>query len=406
MALIGSMLWVTALVLSAVWLRTTDATSEFDRIIERADAAAKDPGSFLRSAHTWRWEAPDNTTHFVALRHGVDDVRILLDGEEARRWPSSSMRDGQRLPLTLDNHEGSLVVNGEQNELGFSLAMPGGVFASGANTSLLYRGCADCLGDGALESPVHFIHIPKCAGTTIEEIGCGHGLRWGKCSARASEGTINDDAVQACSAWHRPLRRPRLRNLNDGDDGRVIQEPSFCVMREPFDRLLSEFRFRVTRDELGHSYDAEGLSAWISELVALPPTAIRGRWDCHLIPQAEFMLATVVDETTTAGFEELCTHVLDFAHLEQDFDALMRSELYMLPIVLDGFRRNVSPRSGKANTVRIMLADLSNEARHWIENMFRMDFALYDGLRRRRETGKPIGGPIDLLLDDSGGATV
>ena len=125
-----------------------------------------------------------------------------------------------------------------------------------------------------------------------------------------------------------------------------------------------------------------------------------------MIPQAEFMLATVVDETTTAGFEELCTHVLDFAHLEQDFDALMRSELYMLPIVLDGFRRNVSPRSGKANTVRIMLADLSNEARHWIENMFRMDFALYDGLRRRRETGKPIGGPIDLLLDDSGGATV
>eukprot|EP01043_Picozoa_sp_COSAG02_P060439 COSAG02_NODE_7900_length_2798_cov_21.351053_1_plen_413_part_00 len=401
------LLWMTLtalLVLSAwVWSRRTDATSEFDHIIQRADAAAKDPESFPRSAHTWRWEAPGNTTHFVALRHGVDDVRILLDGEEARRWPSSSMKDGQRLPLKLDNHEGSLVVNGEQTELGFSLAMPGGVFTTGANTSLLYRGCADCLGDGALESPVHFIHIPKCAGTTIEEIGCGHGLRWGKCSARASEGTINEDAVQACSAWHRPLRRPRLRNLNNGDDG-VAQEPSFCVMREPFDRLLSEFRFRVTRDEIGHSYNADGLSAWISELAALPPTAMRGRWDCHLIPQSEFMLASVDDTTTSrsAGLEELCTHVLDFAHLEQDFNALMQSELYRLPIVLDGFRRNVSPRSGKANTVRIMLTDLNDAARQWIEHIYRVDFALYHGLRRRRKTGKSIGGPTELLLDDSG----
>ena len=247
--LAATTLRVAAAVLGLVMLPRAVAptSSKFDRIIQRADAAANDPASFLRM-HTWRWETPSDTTHFVALRHSADDVRVLLDGEEARRWPSSSMRDGQRLPLKLDNHEGSLVVAGMQNELGFNLAMPGGVFASSGNSSLRYRGCGECLGDGSLESPVHFIHIPKCAGTTIEEIGCGHGLRWGKCSARAAEGTSDDGAVQACSVWHRPLQRPRLRQLNQTE-----REPSFCVMRDAFDRILSEFRFRLTRDEINHT---------------------------------------------------------------------------------------------------------------------------------------------------------
>ena len=161
------------------------------------------------------------------------------------------------------------------------------------------------------------------------------------------------------------------------------------------------------------SYDADGLSAWISGLRALPPAEIRGSWDCHLIPQAEFMLASGGDDDTAARsagqsdrFEELCTHVLDFAHIERDFNDLMGSELYRLPITLGGFKRNASPKSGKATAAQISLADLSAEAREWIQHTYRMDFALYGGLRRRGEAGDPIGGAMQLWTDVFGGGGV
>ena len=66
--------------------------------------------------------------------------------------------------LALDRVLLRLVVAGEQNELGFSLAMPGGVFASSGNASLQYRGCAGCLGDEALLEIVQAREV--CGGVT------------------------------------------------------------------------------------------------------------------------------------------------------------------------------------------------------------------------------------------------
>ena len=68
---------------------------------ELSDAAANFDRAGFRQTKTWRWEAPATdpgvgTTHFVALRHSVEDVRLLLDGEEARRWPNREIRDGRR----------------------------------------------------------------------------------------------------------------------------------------------------------------------------------------------------------------------------------------------------------------------------------------------------------------------
>ena len=239
--------------------------------------------------HRWRWETPGAATHFVSLRHGVDDVRVVLDGEEVAgsSWARSEMRDAMRLPLQLEDHEGSLLVQLDATaggeEMDFSLSMPGGVFASSGNASVRHRGCGECMGDRGTESSVHFIHIPKAAGTTIEEVGCRNGLRWGKCSSNAGESTVEDLAALECSAWHRPLREPRHRrsaaDLLDAGHREIGREigasggcRSFCVMREPFDRILSEFRFRVTRDEIAHRYDAGGLSSWISELAGAGQT--------------------------------------------------------------------------------------------------------------------------------------
>ena len=76
----------------------------------------------------------------------------------------------------------------------------------------------------------------------------------------------------------------------------------------------------------------------------------------------------------TAG-KELCTHVLDFAHLERDFDALMSSDDldYAMPVRLEGHRLNASPKSGAATAREIKLADLSIEARGAIFHRFFTD---------------------------------
>ena len=153
----------------------------------------------------------------------------------------------------------------------------------------------------------------------------------------------------------------------------------------------------------------------------LPPAEMRGSWDCHFIPQVEFMLAaanpvssstnnsSTVVRTDARGdeeFAELCTHVLDFAHLERDFDALMRSEPFSVPITLAGFKRNVSPKSGAATSAEIALADLSSEAREWVEERYRMDFDMYYALRRRGETSGAIAGALALLSNSVAEPTV
>ena len=89
-----------------------------------------------------------------------------------------------------------------------------------------------------------FIHIPKTGGTTIELSAARRGVRLGMCAARCE--SVNNrcetfDPEQLyetqpgygkCSRVHRP---PRFSN--------GVVPDSFCVVRNPFDRLISEFHY-------------------------------------------------------------------------------------------------------------------------------------------------------------------
>ena len=92
-----------------------------------------------------------------------------------------------------------------------------------------------------------FLHIPETAGSTIETLGwkkkrCGireHGVVWRR----------------ACD-WHTPPRDlvPRERLYPAAE--------TFCVVRDPLDRLLSEYKFehRGSRIKL---HDAAAAARWI-----------------------------------------------------------------------------------------------------------------------------------------------
>ena len=101
-----------------------------------------------------------------------------------------------------------------------------------------------------------FLHIPETAGSTIETLSidfkkkrCGlreHGVVW----------------KRACD-WHTPPRdiQPRERLYP--------AEQTFCVVRDPVDRLLSEYKFE-NRGSRAKLHDAAAATRWICLLYTSP----------------------------------------------------------------------------------------------------------------------------------------
>ena len=77
-----------------------------------------------------------------------------------------------------------------------------------------------------------FLHIPKNAGTTIEDIGKENGYNWGRFDKKNLK---NIPFNQNCSYWHAPPKNlsKDYYNIN----------PSFTVVRNPYDRIVSEYNY-------------------------------------------------------------------------------------------------------------------------------------------------------------------
>ena len=94
-----------------------------------------------------------------------------------------------------------------------------------------------------------FIHIPKTGGTTVEMSAAAHGVMLGMC---ASDYLPAIAGVSNCSRWHQPPLTPRATTIRD----------SFCITRNPFARLLSEYNY-LFRD----AATCEHFKTWTNEHV-------------------------------------------------------------------------------------------------------------------------------------------
>ena len=72
-----------------------------------------------------------------------------------------------------------------------------------------------------------FIHITKCAGTSIEDIGKNNGMSWGR---------FDTEYINAFGHWHACFS-------NDSDKISALKNKYkwFMVVRDPYERLISEF---------------------------------------------------------------------------------------------------------------------------------------------------------------------
>tara|TARA_B100001027_G_scaffold102412_1_gene70381 strand:+ start:213 stop:839 length:627 start_codon:yes stop_codon:yes gene_type:complete len=193
-----------------------------------------------------------------------------------------------------------------------------------------------------------FIHIPKTGGTTIEDVGHKHHIKWGR-NNRDSNTTVH----HKCSTWHNPSRS--------------FDHTTFCVIRDPLDRMVSEYKDQL-KLEKHHSQKDWCNSSHLNDWVVHTLTNNRqnpDHHDCHLLTQSDFT--------------ESCDVKLDFNRLDKDFNNLMSKAYKDKNITIgDVPKKNVG--SAKCN---VSVDDFTDNVRNLILEEYAADVDLYEQIKTR-----------------------
>jgi len=218
-------------------------------------------------------------------------------------------------------------------------------------------------------NPLEFIHIPKTGGQAIEAWGLHHGLAWGGCRLKAGgpswpvhPGRFGS-YTKGCSSFHIPPAAWEAAQTPPFAAG----APTFCVVRHPFTRAVSEYQWQAKWTPYWRACTAANLNEFIERVFVsgidphggddepaegggaagaaaesgseptgphVPPglgarlAALRSagelatmeappsELDCHALPQWVYI----------DGLERgrpACQHVLSYESLEEDFAALI-----------------------------------------------------------------------------------
>jgi len=223
-----------------------------------------------------------------------------------------------------------------------------------------------------LTSQVQFLHITKNAGTSIEDWGLEHKQRWGvyfqKCLI-GREPSIRDYAfVVNREPWHAPPNHFR-ENPYDGFD-------VFMVVRNPYTRVLSEFRCPWTglcgcnagalcplddwqKTAVRRNADEELMNLWVAARLEAAITPTGG----HLIPQNDYVVSPSVSVPSE--------NIILFESLADGFERLMRKKG-----LWDGRGLAHSNEDKKADFPVFVPEQLNNHSRRMVNDMFLEDFAL------------------------------
>lgn len=128
-----------------------------------------------------------------------------------------------------------------------------------------------------------------------------------------------------CSKWHVPpgLDSTLAASYNNCN--------TFCVVRDPIQRLLSEYNFNKS-ETLGNMLPCG--DSYLEEFVRNKLNSISTVDDCHFIPQVYY----VFENGDHKNGKQLCHHVLRAESITQEFPQLM--QLYGLGVRLPDIQRH------------------------------------------------------------------
>lgn len=179
--------------------------------------------------------------------------------------------------------------------------------------------------------PLVLIHIPRTGGTSIEDCSkdeMDDNDRWGSRNTQIHQ-KIGMGGVQGkCWGQHvPPSMAPVLEPVFSSGE-------TFCVVRHPADRLISEYGFMQswTKRE-NQRCDAETMNGKLVEWMRKVKGAVTNRSrpspyyrDCHMIPQAAFVRGWDAATQAVIPSQQVCKHVLRFESLTKDFNKLMETK--------------------------------------------------------------------------------
>ena len=197
---------------------------------------------------------------------------------------------------------------------------------------------------------LEFVHIPKTGGTAItltyKELQWGNFADLHKVRERIPYYDLKP-AATPCSYWH---NHTLVDTLYKGSK-------TFCVFRDPIDRIFSEYRHYSLPDDL-YTLNTT-LQQWKIDLEKNPFML-----DNHLAPQHLFA--------------EQCDHVLLFDFLEKEVSDLVQ-QYGITPRKLKKENVSISHYSVVKNT-----DVLSPENMGWIRSYYAKDLEWYDRLKKER----------------------
>jgi len=213
------------------------------------------------------------------------------------------------------------------------------------------------------DPPVAFLHIPKTAGSTIEEVGFhDFEIRWSKYRLF---GMIPMPDGYACSAHHVPPQYApgEIKGMY------ATRDQVFCVTRNPYERAVSEYTYLLSApkgqidNETGlidnFECTPEGLNNFVQKAMAAVTSGKKFIADCHFLPQSEYIWE---------GDRQWCKNILRMDGLPGNFNTFMES--LGLSVRLGKDRKNAAAHRCPG----VSVASLTHKTKAMLNQVYHDDF--------------------------------
>lgn len=208
---------------------------------------------------------------------------------------------------------------------------------------------------------LRFIHIPKNAGTSIENAALKENIKWGFREWTKKKDEKSKNIFKNKNPWKNVYnnKSPKIRrcfpwHVNYGSLGNNFLEKddtTFCVVRNPYTKIVSAYKYAH-----GKKISKEDLNKFIKN--KLSNFEKHTYWNgCHILPQYKY---------THEGVK--CDNILRFENLDNEFEELLKkNELPNIKL----------PKNNKSVT-NLSYKDLDRESLDLINTVYDKDFKYFN----------------------------
>lgn len=208
--------------------------------------------------------------------------------------------------------------------------------------------------------PLQFVHIPKNAGTSIEDSAKKENILWGF-KRMKKEGIDSKNMFSSSKPWKDILLNITYSNTSCFPWHRTPDEipemypknvKLFAVVRNPYTKIVSAYKYNR-----GKHSSKKDLNNWIEQHVGSYHNGDNKNYNsCHILEQNAF----------THGKRKV-DHILRFEHLDTDFPRLMKR--YNI--------EQVKLENKNKSNKNVSIRDLNKKSIDLINKVYKKDFELF-----------------------------